>query len=80
MNRFETLIEKVEVYFCHVDVSFNSQKYSLNVLKPYFKRVLADAVDDDIRFFVKKTQQMTCIETNKFYFLGKCNLITPGFS
>ena len=75
-------------------VGFNSGKYDLNLIKPYFaQRFLVsgfgddeeDEDEDDFRqkvkkFVIKKNNEFMAISTPKLKFLDIKNFIAPGFS
>ena len=76
-------------------VGFNSGKYGLNLIKPYFaQRFLVSGVSDGeedededergfrqkVKKFVIKKNELMAISTPKLKFLDMKNFIAPGFS
>ena len=82
-RRCYRLRRALERFYRWLDVvpilGFNSQRYDINVIKPYLMRSLI-ARDNETSFVVKRQNQMTCIETANIRFLDVCNFIAPGFS
>ena len=58
-------------------IGFNSEKYDINLIKPYFIKVLLTA--DPIQFIVKKNNAFICLKTERLKFLDICNYLAPGF-
>lgn len=61
-------------------VGFNSGRYDINVMKGTLFKLISEIEGEKFSFVVKKTNNMTCIQTNRFRFLDIMNFIAPGFS
>ena len=78
-NSIGSLIEKLKDHLAELPVvSFNGQKYDLNVIRAPLIRHLCQT--DQIKFAIKRNNCMKCIKTNKLKFVDATNYIAPGFS
>lgn len=75
----DALIDKVRSYFQELPViSFNGQKYDLNVMRAPLIRHLSK--QDKILFAIKRNNAMKAIKTKKLKLLDITNYIAPGYS
>ena len=78
-NSIGNLMEKLKAHFAELPVvSFNGQKYDLNVIRAPLIRHLCKT--DQIKFAIKRNSCMKCIKTHKLKFVDATNYIAPGFS
>lgn len=72
-------IKKVEDFYSELPVlSFNGQKYDLNVIRAPLIRHLSR--NDKILFAIKRNNALKCLKTSKLKFLDIVNFIAPGFN
>lgn len=63
-------------------IGFNSAKYDINLVKPYFfQRLLSDQNDEPgIKFLIKNNNEYKCVATWRLKFLDITYYLAPGFS
>ena len=76
---WDKTIDEVINYFSELPViSFNGQRYDINVIRAPLIRYLSQ--NDTILFAIKRNNAMKCIKTKHLKFLDITNFIAPGFS
>ncbi len=75
----DVLKHKYEAWMAEIPtIGFNSQRYDLNLVKPYLLKSLK--ARGEIKFVVKRSNALACIQTDKLRFLDICNYLAPGYS
>lgn len=81
-QKLERLKAELEVYLKTIPiVSFNGQRYDLQVLKSdlILELLRQDACDDDgLRFVIKRSNSLVCVESEHLRFVDITNFIAPG--
>ena len=76
---WDKTIDEVIDYFSELPVvSFNGQRYDINVIRAPLIRYLSK--HDKILFAIKRNNAMKCIKTKHLKFLDITNFIAPGFN
>ena len=83
--RLAGLEEELDIYLSVVPVvSFNGQKYDINVMKDVLIEQLmeldpaSEEPGEGIRFTIKRLNSMSCLETKSLRFVDITNFIAPG--
>ena len=70
---------KYEAWLAEVPtIGFNSQKYDLNLVKPYLVKCLKGT--NGIQYVIKKSNALMCVKTEKLIFLDIRNYLAPNYS
>ena len=78
-KNWEKILDEVINYFSELPViSFNGQRYDINVIRAPLIRYLSQ--NDTILFAIKRNNAMKCIKTKHLKFLDITNFVAPGFS